>query len=156
MLPLLVVASCNVWPGDLGLIDLPHDEAAEADIPQRSFEAESVSEPRSLDDGIEAIRARTPSDEGQTPRAVRAVGESLVPLTVSEMRALVLSNNLDLEVALFDPQIAAQRVSAEEGRFDALIGSRFDYQRKDTPRIDGPIVDFTSSNPALSTTRSSS
>lgn len=143
----LTAGSCNLWPGDLGQVDLPHPELSTRRIERRSLEAESTTPPMSVEQGLESVREREPEAVGELPRAVRDAEQ--VALSVAEMRLLVLRNNLNLEVALLDPEIARARVSAEEGRFDALIGGRFVYQSKETPPLDGPLVDFKSDDPAL-------
>jgi hypothetical protein len=42
-------------------------------------------------------------------------------VTLAECRAWALTHNLDLRVALLNPTIAAQRVTAEEARFESLL-----------------------------------
>ncbi len=145
----ILSASCNLWPGELGQVDLPYDASEARRIEQQSIEDESDSAPKSLEESLKSIRERVPSAKDEAPQAVRELESGLEPLTVAEMRALVLENNLDLDVALLDPEIARQQVSAEEGRFDAVIGSRFAFRRLDTPRLDQNLVDFTSDDPVL-------
>ena len=145
----ILSASCNLWPGELGQVDLPYDASEARRIEQQSIEDESDSAPKSLEESLKSIRERVPSAKDEAPQAVRELESGLEPLTVAEMRALVLENNLDLDVALLDPEIARLQVSAEEGRFDAVIGSRFAFRRLDTPRLDQNLVDFTSDDPVL-------
>ena len=139
-----ISASCNLWPGELGQVDLPYDESEARRIEQQSIEDESESEPKSIEESLKSIRERAPSATDEAPRAVRELETGLEPLSVAEMRALVLENNLDLDVALLDPKIARMQVSAEEGRFDALIGSRFAFRSIDAPRLNQNLLDFTS------------
>lgn len=146
---LLTTASCNLWPDRLGRVDLPYTEAQTRALAQKSLQSAATAEPKSVDEGLDAIRAREPIEEGEIPRAVRELDDELVPMSVAEMRALVLQNNLQLRVELLAPSIAAERVSAEIGRFDALIGSRFSYQEQRLPELDRSLSDFTSTNPAL-------
>lgn len=140
---MLTTTGCNLWPGGLGHVDLPREADARS-IRQLDLESEATAESRTIEEGMEAIRAR----DGQPAPRDEAPGE-LVPVTVSQLRGIVLQNNLDLDVALLAPEIARAKISAEEGKFDALIGSKFEYGRLTTPRLDGPLVDFSSANPAL-------
>jgi outer membrane protein TolC len=145
----LAAASCNLWPGELGQVDLPYTEAAARAVDRRSLELDAAAPPRSIEEGVEAIRARRPDPEGEAPAVVREAEAGPVDLSVAELRQLVLANNLDLEVALLDPEIARTRVSAEEGRFDALIGGRFVYADVETPDLDGALADLTSPDQGL-------
>jgi outer membrane protein TolC len=145
----ILCASCNLWPDKLGQVDLPYDAPEARRIEQQSIQDESDSAPKSIEESLKSIRERTPSAKDEAPRAVRELETGLEPLTVAEMRAIVLQNNLDLDVALLDPEIARLQVSAEEGRFDAVIGSRFAFRRLETPRLNQNLVDFTSDDPVL-------
>lgn len=63
----------------------------------------------------------------------RFEGLESVELTLEECRAAVLENNLDLKVALVNPTIANQSVSAEEARFEAAFTTRALWQQTDSP-----------------------
>ncbi len=145
----ILSASCNLWPGELGQVDLPYEPQEARRIEQQSIEDESESAPKSIEESLKSIRERVPSAKDEAPQAVRELESGLEPLAVAEMRALVLENNLDLDVALLDPEIARLQVSAEEGRFDAVIGSRFAFRRVETPRLNQNLVDFTSDDPVV-------
>jgi outer membrane protein TolC len=54
-------------------------------------------------------------------------------LTLEQCRALTLGNNLDLKVQLINPAIAAERVSQEQAKFEALFFSNGSYSIADTP-----------------------
>ncbi|MEM7754745.1 MAG: TolC family protein [Planctomycetota bacterium] len=60
------------------------------------------------------------ADRFQELKAKFEPGEP-VELTIEEARAAALENNLDLRVALIAPEIAAERVNEEQGRFEALL-----------------------------------
>src|SRR5262245_48466133 len=47
-----------------------------------------------------------------------------LPLPLEECRASALKNNLDLQVAVVDPAIAAERVSQEDARFESAFNLR--------------------------------
>ncbi len=65
----------------------------------------------------------------------RARFESLesVDLSLAECRASALEHNLDLKVALVDPEIAAAAVSLEEAAFESAFTTRALWQDTDTP-----------------------
>lgn len=67
-------------------------------------------------------------------------------LSIAEARAMGLSNNLDLKIALIEPSIAATYVSEEQAKFDDLIFANVKYTNKDTPKLDSDVVSFTSVN----------
>jgi hypothetical protein len=67
-------------------------------------------------------------------------------LSIAEARAMGLSNNLDLKIALIEPSIAATYVSEEQAKFDDLIFANVKYTNKDTPKLDSDVVSFTSMN----------
>lgn len=141
-------AGCNLVPGKLGQIDLPYDDTAPT-LRQQSLDDALIAEPTTIDQGLENIRQRIPVSKSEPPLIIQAVEQDIVPLSIEDLRLMVLHNNLDLQVSLLDPEIARAQVSAEEGAFDALIGGRFAYRHRSTPPIDGPLVDFTSANPVL-------
>lgn len=66
-----------------------------------------------------------PAPEGVfLPRTNPFEGMEQVEVTLEQVRAWTLENNLDLRVALVDPVIANERVTEEEGRFNAVIFTR--------------------------------
>ncbi|MFG0331237.1 MAG: TolC family protein [Phycisphaerales bacterium] len=56
-----------------------------------------------------------------------------LPLTIDACRAIALEHNLDLKVELVNPLIAAEQVSEEEARFEALFFSNINYANTDSP-----------------------
>jgi outer membrane protein len=69
-------------------------------------------------------------------------------LSIADARALALTNNLDLKIALLDPGIAATYVSEEQAKFDDLIFANAKYSNKSVPLLDGDVVSFKSVNNA--------
>jgi outer membrane protein len=67
-------------------------------------------------------------------------------LTISDIRAIALKNNLSLQVARMNPEIAAQSVREEAAKFDRILFAYAKYSSKDTPEISGDNVQFTSNN----------
>lgn len=76
----------------------------------------------------EAMRTMRPE-----ARYVLPVREGQQELSLADVRSAALAHNLDLRVALFDPTIAAMRLSEEEARFEALFTLNARRSRNDTP-----------------------
>ncbi len=60
-------------------------------------------------------------------------GMQEVPLSLEQVRAWTLTNNLDVRAFLVDPTIAALDVSAEEARFEAVFSAAVRYADFDQP-----------------------
>jgi outer membrane protein len=54
-------------------------------------------------------------------------------ISIEDARASVLEHNLDLQVQLFGPTIAAQNISEEEARFESTFTTRVNVSDSDTP-----------------------
>ncbi len=145
----VLLAGCNLWPGGLGHVDLPYDAERTREVTPRRLDDSARAPSRTVEQGMEELRAREPVAEGEPPRAVQEVLDGLVGMSVEQFRLDVLRNNLDLQVALYDPEIAGRKVSEEEGKFDAVIGGKYGYYRGDTPELDGPLSKITSDDPLL-------
>lgn len=63
----------------------------------------------------------------------RFEGLDVAQLSLPEVRAMTLTNNLDLRVALIDPTIANERVTQEEAAFEAVAFSNLRTSRFETP-----------------------
>ena len=74
---------------------------------------------------------------GQRVRGKPTPPEQLT-LTLADVRAAALLNNLDLEVELLNPEIAQEDVPIEEGRFDALLGVSINRTHLDVPTVTLP------------------
>lgn len=113
----------------------------------------SRAEPKTLDTAIAEFRADPKKLDLTAPPVVleekdtTEAAEESHALTIADARAMALTNNLDLKIALIDPSIAATVVSEEEARFDDLIFARAKYSNKDTPFLDGDVVNFKSDSP---------
>jgi outer membrane protein len=73
-----------------------------------------------------------------------------IQLSIAEIRASALKNNLALQVVQADPRIAETRVSEERAKFDNIIYANLKYGELDLPSMSGDRVNFSSNNPALS------
>jgi len=60
-------------------------------------------------------------------------GLERVPVTVEQVRAWTLENNLDLKVVLVDPTITRQLLTAEEAKFEAVFFANARYNSFDQP-----------------------
>ncbi|WP_036301422.1 TolC family protein [Methylomarinum vadi] len=98
----------------------------------------------SLPPTLPSLRPDMEGDEEEIrPRKRERQGkDNRWPLTIADARAMALANNLDLKIAVLEPDIAATRVSEEEAKFDQLIFVNAKYGRKDTPLYDGDLVKF--------------
>jgi outer membrane protein len=67
-------------------------------------------------------------------------------LTISDIRAIALKNNLSLQIARINPEIAEQSVREEAAKFDRILFAYANYSNKNTPEISGDNVQFTSNN----------
>ena len=56
-------------------------------------------------------------------------------LTLEQCRAWALANNLDLNVQLISPAIAAERVAEEQAKFEAAFFSNLSFNKLDTPVV---------------------
>lgn len=67
--------------------------------------------------------------------AIRSRFEGLerVELPIEEAREAVLTNNLDLKVAMVDPSISRERLSEEEAKFDSAFVLRGNWSEFDSP-----------------------
>ncbi|MDQ7013093.1 MAG: TolC family protein [Planctomycetota bacterium] len=84
---------------------------------------------------IEHYRVESPPPSVQDARAAqhRFEGVERVELSIAECRAAALEHNLDLQVALLSPALAAERIAEEEGRFDSVFTLNAQWSETDTP-----------------------
>lgn len=146
---LATLTACIPWARGLAVVDLPVDEIATRELESRDLDDVARTKSQTLESGRKELIKREAIQEGKAPLAVQEVETQLTGLALEDLRLIVLRQNLDLEVARYEPELARARVDSEVGRFDALIASRFRYREADTPRLDGPLVDFKSDDPTL-------
>lgn len=65
---------------------------------------------------------------GETPPAE-------VSLSIEQCRAMALENSLEMKAVLINPTIAAERLSAEEAKFESTFFTNIDFAKTDTPSI---------------------
>lgn len=86
------------------------------------LERQSTSAPRTVEDATTQV-AIAPTTQSLAPQT-RPAGSTSVQLTLDDVRAAALANNLDLQVELVNPEIARQFVDIERAKFEAtFIGS---------------------------------
>lgn len=68
-----------------------------------------------------------------TPEVNRFEGLERVAISLEEARAAALSNNLDLKVAVVDPTIANEALTAEEAAFEAAFTTSALWRETDSP-----------------------
>lgn len=99
------------------------------------------------EDDLTTEAARAIWDERNPDAAERdSVGRTL---SVADLRLLVLQRNLDLEVVAFDPAIAAQRLGAEQAKFDATLFFGAQFQDQNLSNGKSTPFDISSPNPVL-------
>lgn len=72
-----------------------------------------------------------------------------VQLSIAEIRASALKNNLSLKIAEAEPRIAETRVSEERAKFDNIIYANLKYGEQELPSTSGDLVTFSSTNTDL-------
>ena len=75
--------------------------------------------------------------------------ESANQVSIADIRAKALKNNLTIKVAQLDPLIASTVVREEEAKFDNIIFAYAKYSQLNSPKISGDNVEFKSDNPTL-------
>jgi outer membrane protein TolC len=72
------------------------------------------------------------------PAPPNAAPPAELTLSVEECRAAAISNNLRIQSVLIDPAVAADRVSEEEARFEAVFQTGTSYAETDRPVTTAP------------------
>jgi outer membrane protein len=75
--------------------------------------------------------------------------ESGESVSIAEIRARALKNNLSLQIANFDPVIAETRTREERAKFDQILFANARLGRQDWPPASGDIVRLASDNTLL-------
>ncbi|MGE0145338.1 MAG: TolC family protein [Planctomycetota bacterium] len=145
---LLGTTACNLLDPELGAASLPYPSARTKQLEQLNLRESDSAERRTLDTSRIATK-REPASEATGEAATGEVSPPSEALSIDVFRELVLQRNLDLEVARIDPSIASAKVESELGKFDAVIGARVRYSRRESPPIDGPLAKLSSTDPAL-------
>ncbi|MHC5023103.1 MAG: TolC family protein, partial [Planctomycetota bacterium] len=127
--PLLVApAACtNVFEDDYFTQRIPSERLRE--IEPRSIAADSRSEPVSVEEMTQEYRDRIFDLEVPEPPAT-------LDLSLADLRASTLSNNLDLEVQFVAPSIAQADVDAEEAKFEWTFRGSGSRTKTDSPSVD--------------------
>ena len=85
----------------------------------------------------------------ETDSAKISIKSASNQVSIADIRASALKNNLDIKVAQVDPVIAATQVREEEAKFDQIIFAYAKYSQLDSPKMASDKVEFKSDNPAL-------
>ncbi len=125
----LVTSGCNApfgpfWGDDYHKLDVSSERLRR--ISPVVLEEQSLSEPRTVE---EAASARL---NGWTPRSMRDEQET-IELTLADVRAAALANNLDLQVVLYDPAVAEAVVREEAARFEWTFVSSIRHSEREMP-----------------------
>ncbi len=108
----------------------------------------------SLEDGLEKQKKSNQAikyDIKEIVKETTSTRESAknVQLSIAEIRASALKNNLSLKIAEAEPRIAETRVSEERAKFDNIIYANLKYGEQDLPSTSGDRVTFSSTNAEL-------
>lgn len=115
----------------------------------------SKTAPQTLNSAIAEVQAKRSELKLDVPPVILEQEKSKPTeesrnLSITDVRAMALKNNLDLKIALIEPDIAATYVSEEQAKFDDLIFARVKYSSKETPVLDSDVVSFKSVDKASS------
>ena len=137
----IVFSGCEPFPGA--------DEFYEIEVsPERLREVETLDLQQAKSDEKRQTDVNDVTADLQSGAEAKAQAPPKeLSLSLEQCRALVLENNLDLEVQLINPSIAAERVSEEEARFEAEFFSNASFNKTDRPvaytlDISGSQVDY--------------
>lgn len=69
--------------------------------------------------------------------------------TLTDLRVKALKNNLNIQVAKVNPDIASSELKIEEAKFDQIFYIYAQYRESDSPKLSSDYVGFKSTNPTL-------
>ena len=100
---------------------------------------------------IDLKKALAPFEKPDSTKAISPSlnTESANQVSIADVRAKALKNNLTIKVAQLDPLIAAAEVREEEAKFDNIIFAYAKYNQLNSPKISSDNVEFKSDNPTL-------
>lgn len=97
-----------------------------------------LSAPQKLNIKLDDVLNAPVAPQAQVPQlALNGVEHGL---TLADVRARALQNNLSLKVVQFDPQIAQSALGAERAKFDNIIYASLKRSRENRPLTSGDIV----------------
>lgn len=116
-----IFAGCNTWQAD----DIPNDTLKTGldQIDTMTLADHSTAPPVTVEQAAEQVAQQV--SEPNQPRKI-------VTLSIEQVRAAALANNLDLNIELVNPSIAQQALDEEQARFDPAVYGSTRYQRTDT------------------------
>lgn len=128
----ILIGGCNTpfgdyWGRDYRTVEVPMQRLRE--IEPIALESHSLSPPRDVDDAAMEHLARW------SPQAFNEDSDS-IELTLADVRAASLANNLDLRVAFFDPAIAETVANEESARFEWTFTSTLRHSDFENPTAD--------------------
>lgn len=102
-------------------------------VPTRSLHQSAATQPVTVESALATMRERRTASQ---PVAA-------VQLSIADLRARVLADNLDLKVIQIDPRIARTSVTEELAKFDAILLANFRRENEDLPPLDDELTQFT-------------
>lgn len=112
----------------------------------RSIDTMSLDDSR-VEGDLPKTRDEVTESDLESLRKNRFEGRESLEISIEEVRAWTIRNNLDIQVVLVDPTIANQSVSESEAAFEAVFFTNINRNSFDTPTsstLAGSQVDTTS------------
>jgi outer membrane protein len=94
------------------LRSVPKLDKASSRAPEEAQTTQSGDRPKSMFEGVESVT-----------------------MSVEDVRAAALTNNLDLKVALVNPTLAGEALREEEAKFEAVFRPSFSYRDSENPSL---------------------
>lgn len=116
-------------------------------IAAEPIETYAIGEPRDLATASAALDVQLESELMPDAGADGASAAPVRPITLAEVRAAALANNLDLAVQRIAPRTAAERIREERARFEAVFDGAIRWSRTDQPVVlstESPQSEFVS------------
>lgn len=76
-------------------------------------------------------------------------GDKAYQFTLTDLRVKALKNNLNIQVAKVNPDIASSELKIEEAKFDQIFYVYAQYRESASPKLSSDYVGFMSTNPTL-------
>jgi outer membrane protein len=76
-------------------------------------------------------------------------GDKAYLFTLTDLRIKALKNNLNIQIAKVNPDIASNDLKIEEAKFDQIFYVYAQYKESDSPKLSSDYVGFKSTNPTL-------
>ncbi len=155
-LPFIAVLSVALISGVLGGCGDPlfqsYDDAALLDGADRLLDIRPIDLRDRAIEPVLTIEDVAAATEGMLGLPPEPPATGTVGLTIEDVRAAALENNLDLQVELFRPTLARLDLQAEQAKFEAVLTGSVRWDSIDSPVVlatEGSQTDITSTDVGL-------